>query len=92
MDTLDKLRTPPTIEYMQNQNIELMRHERNRNLEKTDKYLLPDFPLNVDHLNEIQNYRKELREYFERDDVKNWIFTFENQYPPNLPTKPNFII
>lgn len=81
----------PTIEYIQNQHIQLMRNQRNQLLEKTDKYILSDFPLTVDKKDEVKAYRQALRDYFMRDDVVNWVFTFENQYPPDFPTAPSFL-
>ena len=88
---MEPKREPPSIEYIQNQHIQLKRNERNQLLEQTDKYLLSDFPLTEQQKNDIKIYRQELRDYFSRDDVINWKFTFEDQYPPNFPIKPEII-
>lgn len=79
------------IAYIQAQNLQFMRNARNQLLEKTDKYMLPDFPISDDKKEQIKIYRQALRDYFNRDDVINWQFTFEVQHPPDLPNKPDFI-
>ncbi len=78
----------PSIEYMQQCQIQFKRDERNQLLLKTDKYLLEDFPISKEKKEEIRIYRQQLRDYFARDDVKNWVFTFENQYLPDFPNEP----
>lgn len=82
---------PPSIEYMQDVQIQLQRNTRNQLLEKTDRYILSDYPLTDEQKNEIKAYRNALRDYFARDDVKNWTFTFEAQYMPDLPAIPDFV-
>lgn len=79
------------IAYIQAQNLQLMRNERNQLLEKTDKYLLSDFPISDDKKEEVKIYRQALRDYFNRDDVISWKFSLANQYPPDFPEKPDFI-
>ena len=81
----------PSIEYIQGVQIELQRNTRNQLLEKTDRYVLSDFPLTDEQKNEIMVYRAALRDYFSRDDVINWRFTFENQDMPPFPTAPDFV-
>jgi len=81
----------PSIEYIQGIQLQLVRNQRNQLLDKTDKYVLADYPLSDEQKNEVKLYRQALRDYFERDDVINWIFTFQNQQPPDLPLIPSFI-
>lgn len=52
--------------------------QRNQLLDKTDKYLLPDFPITADNLIIIKEYRQALR------DITN------NNYI--MPERPSFII
>jgi hypothetical protein len=40
-------------------------------LEETDKYMLPDYPISVDNLEKIKIYRKELRDFFQKDNFIN---------------------
>ena len=39
----------------------------------------------------MREYRQALRDYFSREDVKNWTFTFENQNMPDFPVMPDFL-
>jgi hypothetical protein len=55
-----------------------LKNERNLFLEKTDKYLLPDFPITQEQLEIVKQYRKQLRD-----------FTKNNYIMPNIP---DFII
>jgi hypothetical protein len=82
----------PSIQHIQNQNLQLKRYERNDLLLKTDKYMLNDFPLTDEKKNEVLAYRQYLRDYFDREDVRNWVFTFENQYPPDFEPVPDFLM
>ena len=82
----------PSIQHIQKQNLQLKRYERNDLLLKTDKYMLNDFPLTVEKRNEVLAYRQNLRDYFDREDVRNWVFTFENQYPPDFEPVPDFLM
>jgi hypothetical protein len=88
---MEQKRAMPSIECIQNQNLQLKRYERNELLLKTDKYLLNDFPLTDDKKNQVIAYRQSLRDYFDRHDVINWTFTFENQQPPDFVSAPDFI-
>ena len=81
----------PSIEYIQDCKFQLQRNTRNQLLEKTDRYILSDFLLTEDQKNEIILYRQLLRDYFNRDDVVNWVFTFENQQLPEFPHMPDFV-
>ncbi len=64
--------------------INQLRNERNRLLYETDKYLLPDFPISEENLEKIKEYRSALRNFFQQDEVKNFMV-------PHLPTKPDFL-
>jgi hypothetical protein len=48
-----------------------LRNNRNIKLEETDKYMLPDYPISVDNLEKIKIYRKELRDFFQKDNFIN---------------------
>ncbi len=61
-----------------------LRNERNKLLFDTDKYVLPDFPITPENLELVKEYRQQLREFFERDEIQNLSI-------PNLPSKPEFI-
>jgi len=91
MIDMDTSNIVPPIDEMRQSQLNLQRHYRNQLLDTTDKYVLPDYPLSDEEKNEIKIYRQELRDYFERDDVVNWVFTFQNQQPPDLPVHPRFI-
>lgn len=81
-------REPPSMEYIQKCQIELQRNFRNELLEKSDRYMLSDYPLTDDQKNEIKVYRQALRDYFSRDDVINW--TYDKELPA-FPTVPSFV-
>lgn len=84
---------PMSIETMQNCVITLQKQQRNFLLDRTDKFInIPDFPLTPEQKQEMLDYRQNLRNYFQQDDVKSWKFTFENQELPPLPTKPSFFL
>lgn len=82
----------PSKEYIQNCKMKLQRNTRNQLLEKTDKYLLVDYPISDEQKEEVRVYRQLLRDYFSREDVINWVFTFENQQMPDFPPEPSFIV
>ena len=52
--------------------------QRNQLLNKTDKYLLPDFPITVDNLIIIKEYRQALRDFTNNNYI--------------MPERPSFII
>jgi hypothetical protein len=58
-------------------NIELLKNIRNLILQETDKYLLPDYPITLEQLVIVKEYRQSLRDF----TGNNYIF----------PTKPEFI-
>jgi hypothetical protein len=51
--------------------------QRNQLLDKTDKYVLPDYPITPDNLIIIKDYRQKLRDFT------------KNNY--ELPAEPEFI-
>ena len=61
-----------------------LRNERNKLLFDTDKYVLPDFPITPENLEIVKEYRQQLRDFFQRDEIQNLSI-------PNLPSKPKFI-
>ena len=64
------------------------RNIRNELLNKTDRYMLEDYPnLTTEELTEIKKYRHELREFININ--KENILT--NGQTPDFPTKPDFI-
>lgn len=65
-------------------NIVLIRNLRDRLLEKSDKYLLSDYPITSNNLILIKQYRQELRNYMELDQVVNYNYT-SNIALPDFP-------
>ncbi len=55
-----------------------LKNKRNTILGETDKYLLPDFPINPEQLEIVKQYRQALRDFT------------NNNY--ELPTQPDFVI
>lgn len=54
-----------------------LKNTRNQLLNETDKYVLPDFPINADNLIKIFEYRQLLRDFTKNNYI--------------LPDKPDFI-
>ena len=52
--------------------------QRDQLLDKTDKYLLPDFPITAEQLEIVKEYRQKLRDFT------------NNNY--EMPDKPDFVI
>ena len=67
------------------------RNQRNQLLTKTDKYLIPDFPITSNQLIEVKDYRQILRDFFSRDDVINYHYNINKNEFPELPNVPSFI-
>ena len=59
-------------------NYTLLKNTRNLILAETDKYLLPDYPITLEQLEIVKNYRKSLRDFTNKNYV--------------MPDKPDFII
>ena len=60
-----------------------LRNERNQLLFQTDKYVLPDYPISPEKLEQVKVYRQKLRDFFQSDEVKN----YQNN-KLSLPTSP----
>ena len=56
----------------------LLRNIRNLILNETDKYLMPDFPISEEQLNQVKNYRQALRDFTNNNYI--------------MPEKPDFVI
>ena len=48
------------------------RENRNQLLKESDKYLIFDYPITVENLELMKEYRKKLRDYMDLPDVKNY--------------------
>ena len=62
------------------------RNIRNELLNKTDKYILSDYPITLEKQMIIKTYRQELREFINNNEIK--ILAGEKV---DFPTQPNFI-
>ena len=62
------------------------RNIRNELLNKTDKYFLIDFPIAYEQQMIIKNYRQELRDFINNNEIK--ILAGEKI---DFPTQPDFI-
>ena len=62
------------------------RNIRNELLNKTDKYVLPDYPISLSQQMIIKTYRSELREFINNNEIK--ILAGEKV---DFPQQPDFI-
>jgi len=63
------------------------RDQRNQLLKESDKYLLPDYPISSSNLELVKQYRQQLRNYMDLDQVIN--FSSSNNIPfPDFPSFP----
>ena len=63
------------------------RDQRNQLLKESDKYLLPDYPISSSKLELVKQYRQQLRNYMDLDQVIN--FSSSNNIPfPDFPSFP----
>ena len=62
------------------------RNIRNELLNKTDKYVLSDYPIELDDQKKIKLYRQELREFINKNESK--LLAGEKV---DFPPQPNFI-
>ena len=62
------------------------RNIRNELLNKTDKYILSDYPITVENQMIIKTYRQELRAFINNNEIK--ILAGEKV---EFPTQPDFI-
>lgn len=67
------------------------RNQRNQLLTKTDKYLIPDFPITSNQLIEVKEYRQLLRDFMDSDGVVNYHYNINGNEFPELPNTPSFI-
>ena len=72
------------MNFNNNNIIQDIRNQRNILLFQTDKYLLPDFPITTEQLEQVKEYRNQLRTFPNSSNVLN--FTL-----PTFPEKPNFL-
>ena len=64
------------------------RNQRNQLLEKTDKYLLNDFPISLEDKMKILTFRQQLRDFMSLDEVKNYNYSINGNDFPELPEIP----
>ena len=70
-----------------NKNIlDRVRNIRNELLNKTDKYILSDYPISLSQQMIIKTYRQDLREFINNNEIK--ILAGEKV---EFPTQPDFI-
>jgi hypothetical protein len=69
--------SPEFLETIKKDTINIYKNIRNQLLDKTDKYVLPDYPITPDNLIIIKDYRQKLRDFT------------KNNY--ELPAEPEFI-
>ena len=62
------------------------RNIRNELLNKTDKYVLSDYPISISQQMEIKIYRQDLREFINNNKER-----ILNGEKVDLPEQPNFI-
>ena len=62
------------------------RNIRNELLNKTDKYILSDYPITLEQQTQIKSYRQELREFINENEIK--ILAGEKV---EYPQQPDFI-
>ena len=55
----------------------IRREERNKLLAQTNKYLIADFPITPENLELVKQYRQELRDYMNLEEVINFDYYSE---------------
>ena len=65
----------------------IKREERNKLLNESDKFMLPDYPITSNNLILIKDYRQQLRDYMDLPDVINYDYSC-NIPLPDLPKPP----
>ena len=68
-------------------NLIITRNQRDRLLTESDKYLLSDFPITSNNLVLIKDYRQQLRDYMDLDQIKNYDYS-SNIPIPDFPSFP----
>lgn len=53
------------------------REERNKLLAQSDKYLIADFPITPENLELVKQYRQEMRDYMNLEEVINYDYYSE---------------
>ena len=71
--------------------LESTRIKHNQLLDLTDKYVLPDYPMDSSNLTIVKDFRNELRNYFSSSNVVGWEWLQDIQYPLNFPKTPAFL-
>ncbi len=62
------------------------RENRNQLLSSSDRYILSDYPITSNNLILIKDYRQQLRDYMDLDEVK----TYNSSSNISLPDFPQF--
>ena len=62
------------------------RENRNQLLSSSDRYILPDYPITSNNLILIKDYRQQLRDYMDLDQVK----SYNSSSNISLPELPQF--
>ena len=65
----------------------IKREERNKLLNESDKFMLPDYPITSNNIILIKDYRQQLRDYMDLPEVKNYSLS-SNLIMPDLPKLP----
>lgn len=75
------------IKRITEQYLNTRREERNKLLAQSDKYLIADFPITPENLELVKQYRQQLREYMNLEEVIN--YNYYNETPirsfPDFP-------
>lgn len=62
--------------------LRLRREERNKLLVQSDKYLIVDYPISTEKIELIKQYRQQLRDYMNLEEVKNFDYYLETPIKP----------
>jgi hypothetical protein len=65
------------IKRITEQYLNTRREERNKLLAQSDKYLIADFPITPENLELVKQYRQELRDYMNLEEVINYNYYSE---------------
>jgi hypothetical protein len=75
------------IEHINKTTILCLRNQRNQMLKETDKYLIIDYPITSENLILMKEYRQNLRDFMNLDEVVNYNFSV-NINIPEIPKPP----
>jgi len=67
--------------------IKNLRETRNKLLIESDKYLISDYPITNEKIELIKNYRQQLRNYMNLDEIINYNYSCNIMHPP-MPQFP----